>query len=161
MSPLNFEPPPGLFLNAEIEKNLPDLLLSGGVYRLNLSRSLDPIIARATVHRLAAALGYRLVDQVRLATAVFQIAWDFVTFAGQGQISISWQENADRCRGLRICFSDYGTSTDTLALMLKTGGGFNTRDKLNYFDLKHLVDEYEVSQGSDQGNSVTIIKWLE
>lgn len=160
MSPLNSEPPPGLFLNAEVEKNLPDLLLSGGVYRLNLSRSMDPIIARATVHRLAVALGYSLADQVRLATAVFQIAWDFVTFAGQGQISISWYENTDRCRGLRICFSDHGTNTDTLALMLKTEGGFNTRDKLNYFGLKHLVDEYEVCQGADQGNSVTIIKWL-
>ena len=159
MPPQNSEPP-GLFSNTDLEKNLPDLLLSGGVYQLDLSRSLDPIIARSTVHRLAAALGYSLADQVRLATAVFQIAWDFVTFAGQGQIAISWQENTDRYKGLRLCFSDYGTNTETLALMLKTGGNFNTRDKLDYFGLKHLVDEYEVCQGSEQGNSITIIKWL-
>jgi serine/threonine-protein kinase RsbT len=161
MSPRNSEPPPGLFSNIEIEKNLPGQILSGEVYQINLSRSLDPILARATVHRLAAELGYSLADQVRPATAVFQIAWDFVTFAGQGKICISWQENADRCRGLRINFSDNGKNTDTLALMLKTGGGFNTRDRLNYFGLKHLVDEYEIGQDSGQGNSVTIIKWLE
>lgn len=160
MSPQNSEPP-GLFSNTEIEKNLPGLLLSGEVYQIDLARSLDPILARATVHRLASALGYSMADQVRLATAVFQIAWDFVTFAGQGKIYISWQESEEQYKGLQVCFSDNGTNTDSLALMLQLGGGFNTRDRLNYFGLKQLVDEYEVSQDSERGNSVTITKWLE
>ena len=41
---------------------------------LALENSLDAVIARTTVRKLAAEPGFDLVEQVRIATAVFEIA---------------------------------------------------------------------------------------
>jgi serine/threonine-protein kinase RsbT len=148
-------------LRSPAENKIKQMLLSGAIYHIDLFKALDPSIARATVRKLAAAVGYSMVDQVRLATATFQIAWDFVTFAGRSQVSISWYENEARRKGLRMSFCDYGTTDPRLRMILKSGADKTATDKLNYFGLTQLVDEFEIGQDAQYGNCVTVTKWLE
>ncbi len=129
------------------------------IQRLNLHDALDAVIARATVRKLAASLGYSLVDQVRITTAIFEIARDFVTYAGQGEIVISKCKNDSGRTGLEFFCNDQGLNASRLTSMLQVGGD-DPHNKLNFLSLRKLVDEFKVTQDPKDGNCVTIVKWM-
>lgn len=130
------------------------------VKRLSLQNSLDAVIARATVRKLAASFGYSLIDQVRIATAIFEIADRIVSYAGKGEIVITWRKDDPWHQGLSFFCNDLGIGAPELTSMLQTGGD-ETSDKLNFLGLKRLADEFEVAANPHYGNCVTAVIWKE
>jgi serine/threonine-protein kinase RsbT len=143
----------------EYESQEAALLLGGESQELSLSKSLDTVIARATARKLAGLLGYNLVDQARIATAVFEIAHDIVAYAGQGQIVISWREDDASHRGLEFFCNDQGQHATNLTSVLKAGGT-DADNKLNFLGLKKLVDEFIVTEDEEYGNCIRFVKWI-
>lgn len=144
----------------ETDKDKPEQVhLFGEVQRLRLHDALDAVIARATVRKLADSLGYSLVDQVRITTAIFEIARDIVTYAGQGEIIIYKCKNDSGRKGLEFFCNDQGLNASRLTSVLQAGGD-DTHNKLNFLSLKKLVDQFNVSQDPEYGNCVTIVKWM-
>ncbi len=135
------------------------MLLSGQTHYLNLHNSLDAVIARAAVRKLADAVGYSLADQARLSSAVYEIARTIVSYAGQGQIMVSWREDDPDHKGLECCCHDRGQDAPQLTTILKAGED-STASKLNYLSLRRLVDEYKVTKDNEHGNCVTLVKWM-
>ncbi|MEW5958014.1 MAG: hypothetical protein AB1801_09845 [Chloroflexota bacterium] len=129
------------------------------VQRLTLHDSLDAAIARATVRKLAASFGYSLIDQGRIAAMISEIAHDLVTYAGQGEIVISWQED-NGPKGLAFFCHDQGLAAAELTTVLQTGGA-KTQDKLNLLGLRKLADEFKVTIDPKYGNCVSAIIWQE
>jgi serine/threonine-protein kinase RsbT len=146
-------------INGQIRRKPKKAFSPGVIQRLSLSKPLDAAIARTTVRELATDLGYSLVDQVRLSTAIFEIADKIVTHAGQGEIVIYWREEA-HCKGLQFFCNDQGLHTPQLAALLQTGGD-ETESKLNFLRLKQLVDEFKFTEDPKYGNCVTMAVWLE
>ena len=134
------------------------MLLSGKPHLLPLRRSLDAVVARATVRKLADAVGYGLADQARLSTALYEVARSIVDRAGQGQIVISWREEDVHHKGLECSCHDYGLSAIRSARVLQ-GGGSPAEDS-SYPALQRLVDRLEVTKSSLKGSCVRVIKWL-
>lgn len=146
---------------SEHEKNFSEYALPGGeIQHLSLSNAQDAIIARATVRDLAASLGYNLFDQIRISTAIYEIARDIVVYAGQGEIVITWAEDTLQRKGLRFLCHDSGLSDPRLTAMFQTGG-HETHNKLNFMGLQKLVDEFSFAKDPGYGNCVTVIKWIE
>ena len=127
--------------------------------RLILRNILDPTLARAAVCKLANSLGYNLVDQVRLAAAIFEIARNIVNCAGEGEIIIFWREDDLGHEGLEFLCSDHGHNAPGLTSVLQTSSNGKS-GKLNLPGLRNLVDEFKVTADPKRGNCVTVVKWM-
>jgi serine/threonine-protein kinase RsbT len=150
----------GLSLASTVDKEqIRDRLLSGKPHLLPLRSSLDAVVARATVRKLADAVGYRLADQARLSTALYEVARSIVDRAGQGQIVISWREEDSFHQGLECTCHDYGLSASRSTQVLKRGDNLEKADS-SYPALERLVDKLEVTKSSLRGSCVSVIKWL-
>jgi serine/threonine-protein kinase RsbT len=135
------------------------LPLAEKIQHLSLRNAFDVDIARATVRKLAGSRGYSLLDQVRISTAIYEIARDLIAYAGRGEITISWREDNPKYRGLVFSCNDCGLSDPTLTAKLQTGG-YNSNNKLNFLSMRKLVDEFEFAMDPERGNCVTVVKWI-
>jgi serine/threonine-protein kinase RsbT len=129
------------------------------LHQLSLQNSLDAVVARATVRKLAASLGFGLVEQVRIATAIFEIAYNLVTYAGQGEIVISWHEAEDRA-GLEFLCHDRGLQSSELTNVLETDEP-HSYSQMNLLGLRRLADKFEFKKDSHYGNAVKAVIWKE
>ena len=153
-------PSPSPFINGQIKGKPRKTFPPGVIQRLTLHKPLDAAIARTTVRELATDLGYSLIDQVRLSTAIFEIANNIVTHAGQGEIVIYWREEAHH-KGLQFYCNDQGLHAPQLTAILQQTGGDETESKLDFLSLRQLVDKFKFTEDPKYGNCVTMAVWLE
>jgi serine/threonine-protein kinase RsbT len=125
---------------------------------LPIASELDIVKARQEVRTHAQELGFTLVDQTRITTAVSELVRNIVKYAVKGNIDIEMTENGTR-KGLRIICRDDGPGIPDVALAMKEG--YTTGKGLGYGlpGAKRLVDQFEIWSEVGKGTRVTIIKW--
>lgn len=140
-------------------KSKPKKTLSPGiVQRLTLSKPYDVAIARSTVRKLADDVGYSLIDQIRISTAIFDIADHIVSYAGQGEIIIYWHEDSQH-KGLKFCCNDQGLHAPRLTKFFS-----NTQPDENGSSIlspRKLVDTFEFTEDPKHGNTINMSIWFE
>jgi serine/threonine-protein kinase RsbT len=108
--------------------------------------------ARAQVRVIAAALGFRLIDQTRLATVASELSRNVIKYGGGGQLIAQPTHESDGRRGLRI--------RDLAAAMrdgFSTGGGLGQ----GLPGSKRLVHEFAIESSPERGTRVTVVRWRE
>lgn len=125
---------------------------------ISLESEHDIIIARSEVRNLAAALGFRLIDQTRLATVTSELARNIVKY-GMGGRLIAQPTEGNRGVGLRLIFEDEGPGIPNLEAAMRDG--FSTGRGLGKGlpGSKRLVHEFEIESTEGQGTRVTIVRW--
>ena len=120
----------------------------------------DITVARVEVRTVAAALGFRLIDQTRLATVTSELARNVVKYAGRGRMIAQPTEDARGRQGLRLIFEDSGPGIPDIAAAMRDG--FSTGRGLGKGlpGSKRLVDEFQIESEVGRGTRVTIIRWL-
>jgi len=140
-------------------KGKPQKTLSPGiVQRLALNKPYDVAFARSMVRKLADDVGYSLIDQVRVSTAIFYVADHIVSYAGQGEIVIYWHEDT-RHKGLRFCCNDQGLHAPKLTKFFS-----NTHQSENGTSIlspRKLVDTFEFTEDPKHGNCIHMSIWFE
>lgn len=139
-----------------IKGQLRQALLSGRTQQLILRNSLDTIIVRAMVRRIAEVVGYSPAGQAQLSAAVFQVARDVMAYAGRGKVVVSWRQDDPQHQGLVIFCSDCGLKAPQWTEMLRADS--NGTDQNHHF-LRRLVDEFQVTNDK-YGSGITLVKWL-
>ncbi len=134
-------------------------LAPGVVQRLNLQRPLDVALARLAVRKLSDEVGYSLINQIRISTAIFEIADQLVTFAGQGEIIVFWRENASH-KGLEFFCNDLGLHAPQLTDFYKQQAHQPERGT-NELSPQRLVDTFEFTEDAKHGNCINMTVWLE
>lgn len=125
---------------------------------LPIASELDIMKARQEVRAQAQILGFSLVDQTRITTAVSELVRNIVKYAVKGNIDIEVFENGSR-KGLRIVCRDEGPGIPDIDLAMTEG--YTTGKGLGYGlpGTKRLVDQFEIWSEVGKGTRVTIIKW--
>jgi serine/threonine-protein kinase RsbT len=125
---------------------------------LPVAGELDIMRARQEVRAQAQALGFTLVDQTRITTAVSELVRNIVKYAVKGNIDIETTEKGTR-KGLRIVCRDEGPGIPDIELAMKEG--YTTGKGLGYGlpGAKRLVDQFDLWSEVGKGTRVTIIKW--
>src|SRR5215218_5995741 len=139
--------------------------LTGGWARLE-SRTIaleddhDIAVARSEVRALAAALGFRLIDQTRLATVASELARNVVKYAGRGRLIAQPIEGPGGQPALRLIFEDRGPGIPDIAAAMRDG--FSTGRGLGKGlpGSKRLVDVFEIESEVGRGTRVTVVRWL-
>jgi serine/threonine-protein kinase RsbT len=124
-------------------------------------REEDIVLARQEGRALAKALGFGLVDQSRIATAISELARNVIRYAVRGEVilrSLIATDGSGR-RGLEVEVADSGPGiVDTEAAMrdgYTTGGGLG----MGLPGTKRLMDEFSLITAPGQGTIVTVRKW--
>ena len=119
----------------------------------------DIAVARGEVRSLAAGLGFRIIDQTRLATVCSELARNVVKYAKRGRMIAQPLEGAGR-QGLRLIFEDSGPGIPDIAAAMRDG--FSTGRGLGKGlpGSKRLVDVFEIESEVGVGTRVTVVRWL-
>ena len=129
--------------------------------RIPIVREEDIVLARQEGRALAKTLGFGLVDQSRIATAISELARNVVRHAGRGEVTLRPLVAPDGSgrRGLEVEVADTGPGiADPEAAMrdgFTSGGGLG----MGLPGAKRLMDEFSLISAPGRGTAVTARKW--
>ena len=125
---------------------------------IEIASSEGIVIARQKVRELASNMGFRTVDQTRMATAVSELARNIHQFAGEGTITI-FSLKGER-KGIKIVCEDNGPGIADIELAMSDGYSTMKSLGLGLPGTRRLMDEFEIESKPGKGTKVTITKWL-
>lgn len=129
-----------------------------GPIEVEIREDFDVITARARARVLAEALGFGIVDQTRIATAVSEIARNALSHGGGGKAIIRASKNR---RGLEIEIVDEGPGIPNVDRTMERG--FSSKPSglgLGLAGAKRLMDEFHIESKPGVGTKVTMRKML-
>ena len=128
--------------------------------QIALKNEHDIAAARHEVRAMAAAVGFRVIDQTRLATVTSELARNVVKYAGGGRLIAGEATGAGGRRGLRLIFEDEGPGIPDVKAALRdgfsTGGGLGK----GLPGSRRLVDEFAIESNVGRGTRVVVVRWL-
>jgi serine/threonine-protein kinase RsbT len=124
-----------------------------------LENDQDIAVARAQVRLVAAALGFRALDQTRLATVASELARNIVKYGEGGRLIVQPTEDPNGRQALRLIFEDQGPGIPNIEDAMSNG--FSTGRGLGYGlpGSKRLVDEFKIESEVGRGTRVTVLRW--
>jgi serine/threonine-protein kinase RsbT len=118
----------------------------------------DIVLARKVAKDLAAGLGFDLLEQVHLATAVSELARNALDYGGGGEVIVRAVEDGRR-RGVEFVCRDGGPGVADLERALagghSTGGGLGR----GLSGARALLDDFDIDTGPGRGTTVRGCKW--
>lgn len=116
------------------------------------------VTARGAVRELARSLGFSVVDQTRIATAVSEIVRNVVLYAKRGSVSFAVREGPAG-RLIEVIVEDDGPGIDDIDRAL--AGGFSTSGGFGrgISGARSLVDDFRLVNVPGQGVRVELRKW--
>lgn len=122
---------------------------------VEIKEDFDIVKARARARDVAATLGFEVVDQTRIATAVSEIARNALIHGGGGKMTLRTLNQ----RGLEIVIVDQGPGIPDINQAMKDGYSTIGALGLGLGGAKRLMDELHI-ESSNAGTKVTMRKWL-
>lgn len=123
-----------------------------------IKEEVDIVRVRTVVRSMAREIGFGLVDQTRISTAVSELARNAFLYAGEGEAHI--EELTNPHKGIRITFIDHGPGIEDIELAMKDGWSSSGNMGKGLPGSKRLSDYMEISSKPAQGTTVIIEKWL-
>jgi serine/threonine-protein kinase RsbT len=118
----------------------------------------DIVRARTEAKETAKKLGFGLVDQTRISTAVSELARNVYVYAGSGEVKI--EELANPIHGIRITFTDNGPGIEDIDLAMQDGWSSIRSMGKGLPGAKRLMDLMEINSQPGKGTTVIVEKWL-
>src|SRR5262245_44431343 len=124
---------------------------------LELANDRDMIAARQRARQISALLDFDAQDQVRVATAVSEVARNAVRHGGGGRIEFALEEESGRRVALTIGVVDEGPGIADFEAA--TSGATPTGEpKLGLVTARRLMDAFEMKPGPRRGTAITLRK---
>lgn len=121
----------------------------------------DVIVARQHGRQLAHQIGFAMVDQTRITTAVSELARNIYLYTLGGQICLIHLIREDQIEGIQIKAIDLGPGIEDIPKALQDG--YTTIDGLGIGlpGVKRIVDEFDIRSDLKNGTEICVIKWLD
>ena len=119
------------------------------------------VAARQQARVVAKDLGFGLVDQSRIATAVSELTRNVVRYAtgGQGDVLIRELEPSAKGIGIEVIVRDDGPGIANVEQALREGFSTGTGLGMGLPGTRRLMDEMAIDSAPDRGTTVSIRKW--
>jgi len=129
--------------------------------RVPIAAEVDIILARKAAREAAKALGFGMVDQSRIATAVSELVRNVIRYAndGQGEMIVRAIRDPKRGNGIEIIVKDDGPGIANPSEALRDGFTTGRGLGLGLPGARRLMDELVLDSGLGRGTTVTTHKW--
>jgi len=117
------------------------------------------VVARQRARQIAALVGFGNPDQVRIATAVSEVARNALRYGGGGRVEFSLLLS-DCPRALLIVTSDQGPGIADLDDVLAGRRKSTTGMGLGLMGTRRLMDRFEIETAPERGTTVRLTKYL-
>jgi serine/threonine-protein kinase RsbT len=127
---------------------------------------LDIVAARQAGREMSRELGFGIVDQTRIVTAISELARNVFNYAGEGTLTLNmieasqpFSERSERKQGIEIVCEDHGPGIPDVERVLK--GGYSTSGGLGrgIAGCKSLMDEFTLETEVGKGTRAVARKW--
>jgi len=118
----------------------------------------DVVRVRQATRRLAAELGFRLVDQTKIVTAASELARNTLVYGGGGVVRMLTLR-ASRI-GLKLVFEDQGPGIPNVERALQDGFSTGSGLGLGLSGSRRLMDDFSIDTQPGAYTRITIVKWL-
>jgi serine/threonine-protein kinase RsbT len=117
--------------------------------------------ARSQARSIARDLGFGMVDQSRIATAVSELTRNIVRYAsgGRGEVVIREVAGPAEQPGVEIVVSDEGPGIADIEFAMREGVSTSTGLGMGLPGTRRLMDEMKIESGAGRGTVITIRKW--
>jgi serine/threonine-protein kinase RsbT len=132
---------------------------SAEIQRIPISSDLDIVAARVEGRNLARKMGFGVIDQARIATAISELARNVVLYAQSGEIALFSLE-VDGKVGLQIVCEDQGPGIEDLELVVRNGYSTGQGLGMGLPGTKRLMDDFEIRSEVGVGTVIRVCKWL-
>jgi serine/threonine-protein kinase RsbT len=120
---------------------------------------LDIVAARVEGRHLAKELGFGIIDQARIATAISELARNVVLYAQSGRITLKRVWANDKV-GIEILCEDQGQGIDDLESVMLDDDSATRGVGVGLPGTRRLMDEFEIQSQLGVGTTVLVRKWL-
>jgi len=129
------------------------------VLRVPINSDLDVVAARMEGRNLAREMGFGIIDQARIATAISELARNAVAYACGGEIILERIEPNGRV-GLQIVCVDQGPGIENVEEVLRAVQVDTPEVGMGLCGTRRLMDEFEIDSKVGVGTTVRACKWL-
>ena len=119
----------------------------------------DIVAARQLGRNEAKKIGFGIVDQARITTAISELARNIYLYAGKGRIEIERISQND-LYGILIIASDNGPGIADMRSVMDDGYTTSGGLGAGMPGVRRLMDKFEVHTEIGVGTTITTIKWL-
>ncbi len=119
----------------------------------------DIVAVRQLGRNAAKELGFGVVDQARITTAISELARNIFLYAGDGKVTIH-KILLDGKKGLKIVAEDEGPGIEDIRKVMEDGYSTSGGLGAGLPGVKRLMDEFDVQSQVGKGTVITAIKWL-
>lgn len=137
-------------------------MTDAGEERVAIDSEASIVAARQRARDVARTLGFGMLDQSRIATAVSELTRNVVRYAtnGRGEMLIRPLPVSERgSTGLEIVVRDEGPGIPDIAQAMREGFTSGHGLGMGLSGTKRLMDDLEIVSAQGQGTTVTIRKW--
>jgi signal transduction histidine kinase len=127
------------------------------LFSLKISEEMDIVAARQRAREIAAILGLHQQDQVRLATAVSEVARNAYQYAREGQVDFSIDLES-RPQMLWVTISDRGPGIRDVNTILADAYESRTGMGIGLSGTRRLMDYFHIDSKPNEGTRVSLGK---
>jgi serine/threonine-protein kinase RsbT len=127
--------------------------------RVPIAGEQDIIVARQRAREIAKALGFGMVDQSRVATAVSELARNVVRYATEGRGEAYFRRLDGVKVGVEVVIADEGPGIENVDQALSEGFSSGHGMGMGLPGARRLMDELTIDSIPGRGTVVTIRKW--
>ncbi|ONK23509.1 anti-sigma regulatory factor [Siminovitchia sp. FSL H7-0308] len=126
---------------------------------VKISNEWDIVAVRQLGRNAAKELGFGVVDQARITTAISELARNIFLYAGEGKVWIE-KEFLDGKKGLKIIAQDQGPGIEDIRRVMEDGYSTSGGLGAGLPGVKRLMDDFNIESEPGKGTVVTAVKWL-
>jgi serine/threonine-protein kinase RsbT len=131
----------------------------GETVRIEIHDDDDVVRARTSGRNLCREMGFSSIAQVKVATAISELARNIVQYAGEGEIRIC--RLAGHRIGVEVEAFDHGPGIPDQELVMSTRYRSRTGMGIGLKGAKRLTDEFSLDSAPDSGTRVIVRKYLD
>ncbi len=127
---------------------------------VNIHSEQDIVDARQHGKRLSKKLKFSTINQIRITTAVSELARNIYLYAGKGKITFESLFKQQKS-GIKIIASDQGPGIKEVRKVLEDGYSTSGGLGMGLPGVKRLMDEFIIDSHDGAGTTITAVKWVQ
>lgn len=127
-------------------------------HQFTIKDDKDIISVRKFGREIATSMGFNYIDQVRITTAISELARNVVKYAGSGTVSI--EVIYKYTPGLSVIVIDNGPGITSIGKAMEDGYSTSASLGAGLPGVKRMMDEFLIDSVMEQGTRIEVVKWL-